>query len=293
MRFIKIKQDKRIEKVIETLRMGAKSEKTIKNYVYAINRFLIYFKEKDVSKLKEKDIVEYIKNAYLKKNCSVHTYNMNMCAIKYFYSINFSKEFNSKLLPRAKLTKKIPVTLEKEVFLKILNEEKHLKHKCWLLLAYCSGLRAEEVATVQIKNINAKEHKLKVLGKRKKERYTFLPDITIKYLRLYYKSEYFYLGFRLKSNKSGYLFEWYQNSEHVNSGTIINFFTSVKKKYNLDENISFHSLRHSFATNYLKATGDTFTLKSMLGHSSLNTTSIYIHTGRDFNNLKGVKYEKV
>ncbi len=293
MKFKELEQDKRIKKVIETLQMGARSEKTIKNYAYAINRFLMYFEGKDIFKLKEKDIVEYIKSAYLKKNCSVDTYNLNICAIKYFYAINFNKEFNSKLLPRAKSTKKIPVTLEKETFLKILNEEKNLKHKCWLLLAYYSGLRVEEVATVEIKNINAKEHKLKVLGKRKKERYTFLPDITIKYLRLFYKSEYFYLGFRLKSNKSGYLFEGNLSAKHINSKSIISYFTKIKKKYNLDKNISFHSLRHSFATNYLKAGGDAFTLKSMLGHSSLNTTSIYVHTGRDFNNLKGVKYEQV
>lgn len=291
MRFIKLEPDKRIEKVIETLRLGARSEGTIENYAHAIHRFLNFFKDKDVSTFTEEDIIEYIKTAYLKKNCSVQTYNMNLSAIKFFYSINFNKEFNAKLLPRAKSTKKLPVILEKDVFLRILNGEENLKHKCWLLLAYCSGLRAEEVATVEIKNIFSKEHKLKVLGKRKKERYTFLPDITIKYLRLYYESEY--IGFWSKKNKSGYLFEGNQGTAHISSGSIINYFTSVKKKYNLPEDISFHSLRHSFATNYLKATGDAFTLKSMLGHSSLNTTSIYIHTGRDFNNLKGVKYENM
>lgn len=133
------------------------------------------------------------------------------------------------MLPRAKLTKKIPITLEKQTFLKILNEEKNLRHKCWLLLAYCSGLRAEEIATVEIKNINAKEHKLKVLGKRKKERYTFLPDITITYLRHYYKSEYGYKGFWTKINKSGYLFEGNSGAKHINSSSVSNYFTSIKR----------------------------------------------------------------
>lgn len=173
MRFIKLEPDKRIEKVIETLRLGARSEGTIENYAHAIHRFLNFFKDKDVSTFTEEDIIEYIKTAYLKKNCSVQTYNMNLSAIKFFYSIYFNKEFNAKLLPRAKSTKKLPVILEKDIFLRILNGEENLKHKCWLLLAYCSGLRAEEVASVEIKNIFSKEHKLKVLGKRKKERYTF------------------------------------------------------------------------------------------------------------------------
>ena len=118
MRFIKLTPDKRIEKVIETLRLGARSEGTVKNYAHAIHRFLAFFKDKDISTLNEEDIIEYIKIAYLKKNCSVHTYNMNLSAIKYFYSINFNKDFNSKILPRAKLTKKLPVTLEKDIFFK-------------------------------------------------------------------------------------------------------------------------------------------------------------------------------
>lgn len=290
LRFLPTKEKEQIEKVIDTLRIGGRSEKTITNYVFAILRFLKYFKDKDISKLKENDIIEYIKNNYLNNNCAGNTYNMNICAIKYFYSINFNKDFNNKLLPRTKLIKKLPSTLDKEMFIKILNEENNLRHKCWLLLAYCSGLRTEEVASVRIKDINTKEHKLKVLGKRKKERFTLLPDITIKYLRLYYRHQYLRI-FDEKTNKTGYLFEGNQGAKHISSSTVTNYFTAIKKKYNLDENISFHSLRHSFASNFIKAGGDLFVLKSMLGHTSLNTTSIYIHMGRDFNNLKGVKYE--
>lgn len=204
-----------------------------------------------------------------------------MWATKQFYFVNFNKEFNSKLLPHSKLTKKIPTTIDKEAFNKIFYGEKSLKHKCWLLLAYCSGLRAEEIANVKIKDINADEHQLKVLGKRKKERYTFLPEITVRYLRMYYKS-YYCQPYNRRINKTGYLFEGYKYKA-LTSKTIVNYFTTIKK-YNLDEDISFHSLRHSFATNFIKSGGDPFVLKSMLGHSSLNTTSIYIHIWRDFNN---------
>lgn len=297
MRFMRIEKNEHIQKVIDTLKMGGRSKGTISNYAHAIHRFLKYFHDKDVAKLDETDIVEYIKKNYLDKNCSVNTYNMNISAIKYFYSISFNKEFNNKLLPHAKLTKKIPLTLDKETFIKILNEEQNLRHKCWLLLAYCSGLRAEEVATIKIEDINSKEHKLKVLGKRKKERFTVLPDITIKYLRIYYEEHYckrfYFRGFYSNAKRTGYLFDGYQDAEHMNSNTITSYFTAIKKKYNLNENLSYHSLRHSFASNFIKADGDPFALKSMLGHASLNTTSIYVHMGRDFNNLKGVSYEQI
>lgn len=286
-----------IQKVIEILEIGGRSKNTISNYVHAIHRFLKYFQNKDISNLNEDDIMQYMKKNYLNKSCSANTYNMNISAIKYFYSINFNKEFNAKLLTYAKLTKKIPTTIDKDLFIKILNKENNLKHKCWLLLAYSSGLRVHEIAKVKISDIYSKEHKLKVLGKRNKERYTILTDVTINYLRKYFKNQYFknnYFKYMyLKSNKPGYLFEGAKGAEYVNSGSITNYFTLIKKKYNLDESITFHSLRHSFATNFIKAGGDSFVLKSMLGHSSLNTTSIYVHMGRDFNNLKGVSYDKI
>lgn len=292
MRFMPNERKSQLQKVIDTLRIGGRSEKTILNYVHAIDRFFKYFDNIEISKLNEDNIIEYIKNSYLKKSCAGSTYNLNICAIKYFYSVNFNKEFNNKLLPRTKLAKKLPTTLERNIFIKILNEEENLEHKCWLLLAYCSGLRAEEVASVKINNIDASQHQLKVFGKRKKERFTVLPDITIKYLRLFYKNKY-QKRFFPKINKTGYLFEGNQGAKHISSDTIVNYFTGIKEKYNLGENITFHSLRHSFSTNFIKAGGDPFVLKSMLGHSSMNTTSIYIHMGRDFNNLKGVNYDRI
>lgn len=80
-----------IQKVIDVLNMGGRSKKTIDNYVCAINRFLNYFDNKDIAKLNEDDIIEYIKHTYLSKNCATNTYNMNISAIKYFYCINYNR----------------------------------------------------------------------------------------------------------------------------------------------------------------------------------------------------------
>lgn len=286
---MKNQREKLIQKMENTLRIGGRSEKTILNYSCAIKRFYSFFEKKDISKLKEEDILKYIQKKYLNKSCSANTYNMNICAIKYFYSINFNIKLNDKLLPHSKLAKKLPKTINRNTFIKILNEEPNLKHKCWLLLGYCSGLRVTEVAQVKIEDINSLEHKLKVFGKGKKERFTLLADITIEYLRLYYKKYYMSQPEYLRKT-SGYLFEGQNKTTHINSKTITNYFTAIKNKYDLDDEICFHSLRHSFASNFIEAGGEQFVLKSMLGHSSISTTGIYVHIGRDFNNLKGVKY---
>ena len=275
-----------LKKCEETLMMGGRSKVTIRNYTYAISHFLNYYNnKKDISKFREKQIIDYFKKNYLNNNCKETTYNFNLAAIKYFYSICFKVTLNNNLLPKAKIPKKMPVIISKDTFLNMINNEHNLEHKCFLILGFCCGLRAFETASIRIENINSKEHKLKVLGKGNKERFTILPDVVIKLLRLYYKSK------NIKE-KEGYLFKGTQGRKHISPSTIENYFTNYANELGINENISYHTLRHSFSTLYLMNGGDVFTLKDLLGHASLSTTSIYIHLAHDFNNLKGIDYEK-
>ena len=277
-------KQKWVEKVKFTLELGGKSDRTFSNYKSHINRFLNYYDEStEINKLSEDDVVEYLKKEYLDLNRCASSLNVGICSIRFLYSVCFNKKLNKDLLPSTKLVKKIPTIMSKQMFLKIFNEEHCLKYRCWLLLAFCSGLRVEEVATIRIENIYSNEHKLKVLGKGNKERYTILPDIVIKFLRLYCKQQHI-------TNKHGYLFISHDKKNHINSKSIINYFSTLKVAYNLDKRISFHTLRHSFATYYLMNGGNVITLKSMLGHAHLDTTNIYLHIAQSFNNLEGIKY---
>ena len=271
-----------IEKVHENLILRGRSENTYNNYKCALNSFFKYYsKETRIDNLKENDIINFLNYKYIIPNRSKNSYNVSIAAIRLLYLVCFETALNKILLPTSKTINRIPTILPKDKFLEIINNESNIKHKCWLILAFCSGLRVEEIANLKIKNIDSKNHTLKVLGKGNKERYTILPDVTIKLLRIYCKR---------KNIKSGYLFPGTNGKKVMNSNTIINYFSVIKEDYNLDERITFHSLRHSFATYYLLNNGSLLTLQSMLGHTNLNTTTIYLHLSQDFNNLEGIKY---
>ena len=275
-----------LKKCEETLRMGGRSEVTIKNYRYAIIRFLNRYDEKtNISKLTIDDIIKYFKKDFIDKGLSAATYNVNLAAVRFFYLICFDRSISKVLLPNSKLRKRFPKIVTKELFLKIINNEDNLEHKCWLLLSFCCGLRISEVATIKIEDIYSEEHKLRILGKGNKERFTILPDIVIKFLRLFYKKKRF-------THKKGYLFIGQNINNHICERTIGNYFSSLKKEYNLPPEITEHSLRHSFATYFLMNGGDLLVLKSMMGHKSLNSTSIYVHLSQNFNNIKGINYDK-
>ena len=271
-----------IEKVNQNLILRGRSEITFDNYKSALIRFLNYYNQNtNIKNLKEEDIISFLNDEYIKPGKCKNSYNVAVCSIRLFYLICFNKSLNRLLLPTSKLIKKLPTTMPLDLFVKIINNENNLRHKCWLLLAFFSGLRVSEVANIKVEDVNAKEHKLKVLGKGNKERYTLLPNIVIKALRAYC----------IKNNiKLGYIFKNPDGTSHMNNKTIINYFSVLKDLYNLDNNISFHSLRHSFATNYLKMGGNLLQLQSMLGHTNLNTTTIYLHLSFNFNDLDGVKY---
>lgn len=275
-----------LKKCEETLRMGGRSEVTIKNYRYAIIRFLNRYDEKtNISKLTTDDIIKYFKKDFIDKGLSAATYNVNLAAVRFFYLICFERSISKVLLPNSKLRKRFPKIVTKELFLKIINNEDNLEHKCWLLLSFCCGLRISEVATIKIEDIYSKERKLRVLGKGNKERFTILPDIVIKFLRLFYQKKRY-------THKKGYLFIGQNVNNHICERTIGNYFSSLKKEYNLPPEITEHSLRHSFATYFLMNGGDLLVLKSMMGHKSLNSTSIYVHLSQNFNNIKGIKHDK-
>lgn len=277
-------KNKWVEKVRNTLELGGKSDRTFLNYKSHITRFLNYYNENvEINKLSEDEIAGYFRKQYIELNRCAASLNVGIYSIRFLYSVCFNRKLNKDVLPSSKLKKKVPTIISKQLFLKIFNEEQCLKYKCWLILAFCSGLRVDEIAKLRIENVFPNEHKLKILGKGIKERYTILPDIVTKFLRLYCKERHIV-------KKQGYLFFSCNHETPISPKSIVNYFSTLKVAYDLDKNISFHTLRHSFATYYLMNGGNIITLKSMLSHSHLDTTNIYLHIAQNFNKLEGINY---
>lgn len=271
-----------IEKVHKNLILRGRSEVTFTNYKSVLLRFFKYYDAStNIRNLKEKDIIKFFNDEYLIPNKCKNTYNLAVCSIRLLYIVCFNISLNRVLLPTSKLVKKLPTILPKDKFLKIINNEPFLKHKCWLILGFCSGLRVNEVANVKIEDLNINQRKLKVLGKGNKERYTILPNVVIRLLLIYCKNN---------NIKSGYVFPGTNGKKVMSPKTITNYFSVLKDTYELDENVSFHSLRHAFATYFLSSGGSLLSLQSMLGHSNLNTTTIYLHLSQNFRQLEGIKY---
>lgn len=270
-------------KIVNLLKLRGCSNRTINNYLSSIKRFKKYYKDCDIEKFTESDILEYLKINFIDLGrCSV-TINVNRAAIKYYYLVNFNKNFSSTLLPSCKVKSRFPKIFSKQEILLLLRNSKTLKLQLMICLGYGSGLRVSEVASLNIKNIDIKNRRLKIFGKGNKERYTTLPNFTLVILKSYY------LRNKTKIIESGgFLFpttHFDSKDSHIKDNTVADNFRTLLKTLNFPNYITFHTLRHSFATHYMENDGDIWKLKSLLGHSSINSTMVYLHMAEDFSKL--------
>lgn len=272
-----------LQKVKDLLKIRGCSDRTTTNYLSCINRFKNYYEANGVElkRLNEQDILEYLKVNCINIGFSAATINVNRAAIKYYYLVNFNIDFNKTLLPSCKVKTRFPKLITKQQFIQIINSEHNLKHKLWIILGYGSGLRISEVATLKVSDILSSDHKIRVIGKGNKERFVPLPNITLKLLRIYYiknkdkiTNDYLFPGIYERTKQS-----------HINSFTIKQAFQKIKQNNQLDSSFTFHTLRHSYATEFIKNGGDIWELKSILGHSSINSTMVYLHMAEDFNKV--------
>lgn len=107
-------------------------------------------------------------------------------------------------------------------------------------------------------------------GKGKKDRYTLLGNEALSILRDYWK----------QNRPKKWLFEGKHPEKHLSERSADEIFTHVVFKAGIRKHVTFHTLRHSFATHLLEAGVDIRYIQELLGHNSSKTTEIYTHVSQ-------------
>ena len=241
------------------------SPKTIKSYTNCIQRFLFYTHGKCNAAL----INGYLLYLLEEKSAS-HSYcNQVVNAVKiYARKFDYITEKDIIQLQRPKKETKLPKVLSKEEIKKILEVTKNIKHKTELMMAYSCGLRVSEVAEMKIQDIDSKRMVVIVRqGKGRKDRQSILSEIMLEQLRDYYKA------YRPKE----WLFENPERNGPIATRTLQRVFNQSVELAKIRKPVTFHSMRHSFATHLLESGVDLRFIQELLGHSSSKTTEIYTH----------------
>lgn len=174
----------------------------------------------------------------------------------------------------------IPFSLD-EVDIAIANIDgqdkfESLRNKLIVETFYSTGIRRSELIHIKLKDFDAVNKTLKVLGKRNKERIIPLIPSVINTYKLYLEER----NLVLNSSNNSYLFITSKGKKTYDT-LIYRIINKYFKLISSKQKTSPHILRHSFATHLLNEGADLNAVKELLGHSSLSSTQVYTH-----NNIK-------
>ena len=139
---------------------------------------------------------------------------------------------------------------------------------------YGSGLRVSELVELKISDLYFKENMMLITGKGDKQRLVPLGAYAKKYIK-YYKNEVRVLN-KIDNEDRDTLF-LNRNGKKLTRAMIFTLVKQLAKKANIDEKISPHTFRHSFATHLLENGADLRTIQTLMGHESITTTEVYMH----------------
>ena len=242
------------------------SPRTVETYLSCLTSLSRYYNQSP-DKISIEQVKAYLHYCITQRKASVSLINQTISAVKILRVGVLQLEWEPLKLIRPRREKKLPVILSPQETKSIIEVTKNIKHKAILMMGYSSGLRISEVINLRITDIDSKRMQVRIyLGKGKKDRYTLLSPTALDLLRIYYKTNL----------PNFWLFEGWERKQY--SGTSIRKILSRScKKAGIEKRVTYHSLRHCFATHLLEQGVSLQIIQKLLGHSSIKTTSVYLH----------------
>lgn len=244
------------------------SPRTIKTYCSLLANYEIAA-GKPLNQVTTDDFKSRLHYLITEKGASTSTINQLISAFKIYYVDVCHREWEEFRVKRPRTEKKLPIVLSLEEVGRMISVTNNLKHKAILMLTYSAGLRRMEVLQIKPKDIDSQRMQVRVVqGKGKKDRYTILSQKTLETLREYYKAERpTKFLFEPAGHKGQPLSE--RSMEHIVKNSV--------KKAGIKKEVSFHTLRHCFATHLLEAGVNLRQIQQFMGHTSFKTTAVYLH----------------
>ncbi len=155
------------------------------------------------------------------------------------------------------------------------------RDRALLELIYASGLRVSELVSLKIQNLQLEERLIKVLGKGRKERIIPIGRVAAALMTEYFNSIRPILIARNDNNENIEQVFLNRSGKALSDRGVRYIFKKYIRQVTHKEDITPHSLRHSFATHLLERGADLRVVQELLGHVNISTTQIYTHVTRE------------
>ena len=274
--------EKQITLFLEFLQNDKKlSDNTLQSYKRDIMQYHNYVDENSINYLKadENKIKEYLQ--YLQEiGKKSSTISRSLASIRSFYQFlirtKLIKEDPTVNIQSPKIEKRVPSILTSKEIELLLDQPKDVdlkgtRDKAMLEFAYATGMRVTEIISLDIDDVNLEEGYV-VCRFGSKQRNIPLGSLSLKALKEYIEESRPYL---IRDENVKALFVNINGKRLTRQGfwKIVKYY---KEQAHITKDITPHVLRHSFATHLLQNGADLKAIQTMLGHSDISSTQVYM-----------------
>lgn len=251
-----------------SISVSGKSKSTLNNYARQLAHLALHY-ETLPTDLDADQVMDYLHHLLQNRSLSVTFFKFTVFGMRFVCKLR-GLEYKQFGLPEIERPKKLPVVLNGTEVKLLMSACTQLRNKLLIGLLYGCGLRCSEVRQLTIADADLERRMLHVRqGKGSKDRYVPLGNMIVRGIAAHLSAEkpvkYFFEG------KTG---------EPLSQRATQMAVTQAVKKAGIHKPISTHTLRHTYATHLLEQGLDIVTIKSLLGHSNIETTMVYLHIAR-------------
>ena len=260
----------------KSMQVSGLGERSRQAYSRAM-RLLVEHCDKSPDLIAEEELLDYFIHRQEISGWSPATMRICHAGIKFFFKHVLKRDWHLLLLARAKREKRLPAVLSREEVKKVLARVTTFHNYVYLTTVYTCGLRLQEGLVLEVSDIDGARKMIHIhRGKGAKDRYVPMPEFTYALLRRYWATHrnprLIFPAVGRGRQKAPISQEPMSIDGVQGSFRRAKFDAAIKKR-----GVSVHTLRHSYATHLLEAGVNLRVIQKYLGHSSIETTMVYLH----------------
>jgi integrase/recombinase XerD len=263
------------KKMHQDLQLAGLSEGTQDVYLRAGRRLAVHF-DTPPDVLNEAQVRDYLLHLKNDRKLASSSLSIAYCAIKFFYSHTAPRDWPTLQRIRVQKEKRLPDVLSIDELRQLIGAVRKLCYRTYFSTVYSLGLRRNEGLHLQVRDIDSARMLVHVhRGKGAKDRFVPLPARTLGLLREYWVTHRNPVWL-FPANGSDQR-QAVSSDGPMSKDGVQHAMRRVVHQLGWRKAVSIHTLRHSYATHLLEAGVNLRLIQQYLGHSSLQTTMVYLH----------------
>jgi site-specific recombinase XerD len=263
------------QRMQQDLQLAGLSERTQEAYLRAVRQLAAHFKTPP-DQITEQQLREYFLFLKNDKQFAAPSLIIAFCGLKFFYTQTVPRDWETLAKLRIPRPKTLPDVLSTDEARRLIEAVRTPHNKAYLWTVYSLGLRLGEGLHLQVGDIDGQRMLVHVhRGKGAKDRYVPLPQKTLAMLREYWATHRNPQWLFPATGRDGR--QGATATRPMAKASVQGAMRRVVQEIGLKKSVHIHTLRHSYATHLLEAGVNLRLIQQYLGHSSLQTTMVYLH----------------